>query len=158
MALRNHSLRRRLLFSAALLLIVFLGIVGFGLNSAFKESVLSNAEDALRNQIVLLLSNVDVFDNQLSVADELLEARLSQADSDLFAQISTFQDGVVWNSASSLGVEMPILLASLGEFRFYPKFNWPEQPNMYAMSLNVEWETEQGDLPFTIQVLSLIHI
>ena len=151
MALQNKSLRSRLLFSAALLLIVFLGIMGVGLNSAFKESVLSNAQDALRNQIVLLLSHVDVFDNQLSVANELLEARLSQADSDLFAQIST-AEGVVWNSASSLGVEMPLLLASLGEFRFYPKFIWPEQPSMYAMSLNVEWETEQGDLPFTIQI------
>lgn len=152
MATQNQSLRKRLLISAALLLIVFLGIMGVGLNNAFKQSVLSNAEDALRNQIVLLLSNVDVFDNQLSVANELLEARLSQADSDLYAQISTAQDGIVWNSVSSLGVEMPILTGDLGEFRFYPQFIWPEQPSMYAMSLNVEWETEQGDLPFTIQV------
>ena len=152
MALKNKSLRSRLLISAALLLIVFLGVMGLGLNNAFKQSVLSNAEDALRNQIILLLSNVDVFDNQLSVANELLEARLSQADSDLFAQISTTQDEVVWNSPSSLGVAMPSLLSNLGEFRFYPNFLWEGQPSMYAMSLNVEWETEQGDMPFTIQV------
>ena len=152
MALQNKSLRSRLLISAALLLVVFLGFMGLGLNNAFKQSVLSNAEDALRNQIILLLSNVDVFDNQLSVASELLEARLSQADSDLFAQISTTQNEVVWNSPSSLGISMPPLLSNLGEFRFYPNFLWEGQPSMYAMSLNVEWETEQGDMPFTIQV------
>ncbi len=152
MATQNQSLRSRLLISAALLLIFFLGVMGVGLNNAFKQSVLSNAEDALRNQIVLLLSNVDVFDNQLSVVNELLEARLLQADSDLFAQISTPQDGVVWISASSLGLTMPVLLGNLGEFQFYPQFVWPDQPSMVATSLNVEWETEQGDLPFTIQV------
>ncbi|MBX2847629.1 MAG: hypothetical protein KTR16_04865 [Acidiferrobacterales bacterium] len=152
MALENQSLRRRLLVSAALLLLVFLGIMGLGLNSAFKESVLSNAEDALRNQIVLLLSNVDVVENRLMVANELLEARLLQADSDLFAQISSDANGILWTSESSLGLEMPVLLGSLGEFRFYPQFQWPDRPKMYAMSLNVEWETEQGDLPFTIQI------
>ena len=152
MALKNQSLRSRLLISAALLLVVFLGIMGLGLNNAFKQNVLSNAEDSLRNQIILLLSNVDVNDNKLLVANELLEARLAQTDSDLFAQISTLQDGIVWNSPSSLGIEMPLLHGSLGEFRFYPSFSWPEQPSMYAMSLNVEWETGQGDLPFTIQV------
>lgn len=150
---QNQSLRGRLLVSATLLLIVFLAVMGVGLNNAFKQSVFSNAEDALRNQIVLLLSNLDVFDNKLIVSSELLEPRLSQPDSDLYAQISTPDDGVVWNSLSSMDMKMPVLLGSLGEFQFYPQFVWPEQEEgVYGMSLNVEWETEQGDLPFTIQM------
>ena len=152
MTRKQQSLRRRLLISAALLLLLFLGIMGVGLNKAFEQSVLSNAEDALHSQILILISNIDIFDGELSVASESLDARLSQPDSDLFAQVSTMDKGVVWRSESLLDQHMPELSSQLGEFHFYPLPKWPEMPKMYATALNVEWETEQGDLPFTIQV------
>ena len=82
-----YSLRRRLLIFAALLLILFLGITALGLNKAFKKSVLSNAEDALQNQILLLIANVDVIDGSMVASDVLSEPRLTQTDSNLFAQI-----------------------------------------------------------------------
>lgn len=148
----TNSLRQRLLISAALLLLVFLGLMGLGLNNAFKQSVLNNAQDSLRNQIVLLISNIDVIDAKLSVPEVLSEARLSQADSDLFAQISSPIDGVIWRSASLLGRELPELSGSLGDFRFFSDVDWPDNPSVYATNLTVEWETEQGDLPFIIQV------
>jgi two-component system sensor histidine kinase PhoQ len=65
--LANYSLRRRLLVSATILLLVFLGVLGVGLNNAFKQSVLSNAEDALKNQVLLLMANIDVDAGQIIV-------------------------------------------------------------------------------------------
>jgi len=120
MTRKQQSLRRRLLISAALLLLLFLGIMGVGLNKAFEQSVLSNAEDALHSQILILISNIDIFDGELSVASESLDARLSQPDSDLFAQVSTMDKGVVWRSESLLDQHMPELSSQLGEFHFYP--------------------------------------
>jgi len=122
-----------------------------GLNNAFKQSVLSNAEDALRNQVLLLIANVDVLDAEVAMPAVLSEPRLSQPDSDLFAQISG-KNGVVWRSPSLLDESMPELSDSLGKFSFYQNNQWPAMPKTYAITLGIEWETESGDLPFTIQV------
>lgn len=146
-----YSLRRRLLFSATLLLLVFLGLMAVGLNSAFKESVLSNAEDSLRNQVLLLMANIDVLDAQVVMPPTLSEGRLSQMDSNLFAQVYN-KDGVIWRSPSLLEQTIPFLNNSLGEFEFFEQVNWQGGPNVYAITLGIEWETDEGDLPFTVQV------
>ncbi|MEM7361145.1 MAG: ATP-binding protein [Pseudomonadota bacterium] len=156
MSFLNYSLRRRLLISASLLLLVFLGVMGIGLNNAFERSVLSNAEDALQNQVLLLMANIDVEGDQIVVPSVLSEARLSQTDSDLFAQITTPSQGVVWQSDSLLGSQLPQLSNSLGEFTFFDEPEWPAQgasrEAIYAISFGAAWETEQGDLPFAINV------
>ena len=147
-----YSLRRRLLIIATLLLLLFLGIMGVALNRAFEESVLSNAEDNLRNQILLLIANIEVDDNKVVVPEILPEPRLGQIDSSLFAQVSVEGKGVVWRSPSLLDKQLPMLINSLGQFTFYDEFDWPGQAATYATSLGIEWETEQGDFPFTVQV------
>ena len=147
-----YSLRRRLLVIATLLLLLFLGIMGVALNRAFERSVLSNAEDNLRNQVLLLIANIEVINGKVEVLDILPEPRLGQIDSSLFAQVSVKDLGVVWRSASLLDQEMPQLSNGLGEFSFYDRFDWPQHASSYVTSLGVAWETEQGDFPFTVQV------
>ena len=145
-----YSLRRRLLFFATLLLVLFLGITAIGLNKAFKKSVLSNAEDALQNQILLLIANVDVIDGSMVASDVLSEPRLTQTDSNLFAQIIGQDNKVIWRSPSLLDQQLPLLERALGEFQFFEKSDW--HTPIYSTTLGLEWETEQGDIPFTIQV------
>lgn len=123
-----------------------------GLSRAFEKSVLSNAEDALRNQVLLLIANIDVVDNKIVVPPFLPEARLSQPDSSLFAQIQTKQQGVVWRSRSLLENQLPMLDNQLGNFEFYETVDWPDKPQIYSTTLGVEWETEEGDFPFIVQV------
>jgi two-component system sensor histidine kinase PhoQ len=147
-----YSLRRRLLIIATLLLLLFLGIMGVALNRAFERSVLSNAEDNLRNQVLLLIANIEVVDGKVEVPDVLPEPRLGQMDSSLFAQVTVEGQGIVWRSASLLDREMPILSNNLGQFTFHDKFQWPQQAASYATSLGIEWETEKGDFPFIVQV------
>ena len=154
----NYSLRRRLLVSASLLLIGFLGVMGVVLHNAFKQSVLSNAEDALKNQVLLLMTNIDVIDRQVIVPAVLSEPRLSQADANLFAQIATSSQAPVWQSDSLLGAKLPQLNSQLGEFLFHEKVNiqdglgWAKKPTLYLMTFGAEWESENGDLPITITV------
>lgn len=123
------------------------------MNRAFEKSVLSNAEDNLRNQILLLIANIEVIDNQVVVSDILPEPRLGQMDSTLFAQVTVKNRGVVWTSPSLLDQQLPVLSNSLGQFVFYDDFDWPNNRPSYATSLGVEWETEQGDFPFTVQLV-----
>ena len=92
--------------------------MGIVLHKAFEQSVLSNAEDALKNQVLLLMANIDVIDQQVVVPAALSEPRLSQADANLFAQISTPMQGLVWRSDSLLGARLPRLDSRLGEFLF----------------------------------------
>jgi len=145
-----YSLRRRLLIIATLLLVLFLGITAIGLNNVFKKSVLNNAQDALQNQILLLIANVDVIDGQIIPPSLLAEPRLSQTDSNLFAQIIDQNNIVIWQSPSLLGEQLPLIGSSLGEFSFVEKVNW--QAPIYSTSLGLEWETEAGDVPFVVQV------
>ena len=145
-----YSLRRRLLIFAALLLILFLGVTAIGLNNAFKKSVLSNAQDALQNQVLLLISNVDVIDGTVFVPEVLSEARLSQTDSTLFAQIYNDKNEVLWRSQSLLDQELPIQSYRLGAFLFDEKLQW--QFPIYSVTFELEWETDEGDVPFVIQV------
>jgi len=148
-----YSLRRRLLIISTLLLLLFLGAMGVALNRAFEKSVVSNAEDNLRNQILLLIANIDVVDGEVIVPEVLPEPRLGQMDSSLFAQVSVKTKGVVWRSRSLLDRQLPIAPDVLGNFTFYDKFDWPSYLPSYAMSLGIEWETERGDFPFTVQVV-----
>lgn len=148
----RYSLRQRLLISASLLLLVFLGAMGIALNNAFEKSVLSNAEDGLKNQVLLLMANIDVEEGGIVAPTVLSEPRLSQTDSDLFAQISTPSQGLVWRSKSLLEAKLPQMIGDLGEFKFFEKPTWAPQTPIYAVSFAAEWETDQGDIPLTIQV------
>jgi len=126
--------------------------MAIALNRAFEQSVLSNAEDTLRSQALLLISSVDVIDNTMVVPEILAEARLSQADSTLFAQISNANEGVLWQSPSLLGESLPRMSSALGEYQFSDNLDWGNKSSIVSLTLGIEWETEQGDLPFTVQI------
>ncbi len=141
--------------SATVLLVVFLGIMGVGLNRAFERSVLASAEDALRNQILLLISAIDVVDGEVVAPAALAEPRLVQADADLFAQIYLSEEPnknrVVWRSPSLLEETLPFESTGLGDFEFHSTVTWNEF-ELNTMTLAVEWETESKTVPFVVQV------
>ncbi len=156
-----YSLRRRLLISSALLLLVFLGVMGFGLNREFKRSVLSSAEDTLRTQVLLLMSGIEVVEGQVLPPPVLSEPRLQQPDSDLFAQLSVLpgtvnpvqqdQTRAIWRSPSLLDRSLPHADSRFGVFDFTASQAWSGL-SINVMTLAVEWETDTGNVPFVIQV------
>ena len=167
-----YSLRRRLLTTATILLLLFLGGMTFALNRAFEDSVLSNAEDNLRNQILLLIANIDVIEGELIVPNALPEPRFAQMDSSLFAQISRSNSiqgnsastenkstnnssnppSVLWRSPSLLDMQLPTMDSSVGVFSFTKQLDWREQPTSFATSLTLEWQTDDGVMPLTVSV------
>ncbi len=127
--------------------------MGFGLNRAFERSVLAAAEDALRNQVMLLISGIEVVDGKVVPPLALTEPRLMQADSDLYAQIRAFPSAntVLWRSPSLLERELPNAESGLGNFEFSPSLAW-QQDSINLTTLAVEWETPEGAVPFIVQV------
>ena len=131
--------------------------MGAGLNRAFESSVLENAEDALRNQILLLMASVDVQDGRVLAPDVVSEPRLLRPDSDLYAQIWVPSDSVetqnsfVWQSPSLLDQNLPVMNGGMGEFRFASSQAWRGRA-VNLMTLAVEWETDGAVVPFVVQV------
>ena len=148
-----YSLRRRVLFSAIGLIIVFFGLLGAVLTATFKDTVVSSAQDSLRNQILLLMADIEVEGRTLAMPARVAEPRLSQADSSLYAQISRPEQGIVWRSDSLLDAQLPTPATGLGEFRFLDQA--AQQSARLQMSFGVSWETDAGDVPFTIHVAEL---
>lgn len=148
-----YSLRRRLLVSAIGLIIVFFGVLGIVLTAAFKDTVLSNSEDALRNQILLLMADIELEQGAITMPSRVAEPRLSQADSSLYAQISRPEKGIVWRSDSLLDAQLPFTQSELGEFNFFD-YSATDAARL-QMSFGVSWETDDGDVPFVIHVAEL---
>jgi two-component system sensor histidine kinase PhoQ len=147
-----YSLRRRLLISASFILLVFLGLMSIALSRAFEQSVLSNAQDALRNQVLLLIGNLEFEDGRVVMPTPIPEPRLSQAESSLFADIRDANGDVLWQSRSLLGEVLPAPTSQLGEFQFLPDLRWPSHPRLYQMTLGISWETADGDVPLVVRV------
>ena len=122
------------------------------LSRAFEQSVLSNAQDALRNQVLLLIGNLEFEEGRVVMPTPIPEPRLSQAESSLFADIRDANGDVLWQSRSLLGEELPAPSSQLGEFQFRPDLRWSSQPRLYQMTLGVSWETSQGDVPLVVRV------
>ncbi|GHA15639.1 two-component sensor histidine kinase [Arenicella chitinivorans] len=147
-----YSLRHRLLISASFILLVFLGLMSVALSRAFEQSVISNAQDALRNQILLLIGNLEFEGGRVVMPTPLPEPRLSQAESSLFADIRDVDGEVLWQSRSLLGETLPVPSSQLGDFRFRRDLRWPSHPRLYQMTLGISWETAQGDIPLVVRV------
>ena len=147
-----YSLRRRLLISASFILLVFLGLMSIALSRAFEQSVLSNAQDALRNQVLLLIGNLELEDGRVVMPTPIPEPRLSQTESSLFADVRDAEGKVLWQSRSLLGETLPTPTSQLGDFQFRPDLRWPSHPRLYQMTLGISWETTQGDLPLVVRV------
>ena len=71
------SIHSRILLSAFVILILFLGLTGIVLDKAFRSNVESAQRENLRTQIYTLLATVELDENeQLSLPEEITEPRL----------------------------------------------------------------------------------
>ncbi|MGE4617102.1 MAG: ATP-binding protein [Gammaproteobacteria bacterium] len=101
-----RSLRTRILFSASLVLVTFLGCASVLLDRAFRESALNSVEDRLRGRIFMLIGAAD-FDapGDQAMIDSLPDPSLSIPGSGNYARIVSRDGDARWESRSLLGVE-----------------------------------------------------
>jgi two-component system, OmpR family, sensor histidine kinase PhoQ len=101
----RYSLQTRLVLAFGILLILFLGLAGFVLDRAFKESVAAAVEERLQLQVYALLGVAEPDEEGFFLPD-LQDARFSQINSGLYGFILDSAGTEVWRSPSALEVNL----------------------------------------------------
>jgi two-component system sensor histidine kinase PhoQ len=101
------SLRARVTWAAALVLLVFVALTSLALEQAFQASARSSREERLLGQLYLLMAAAESDGEGLSLPRDLAEARFSLPGSGLYAQVSDASGAPVWRSASAMGEDVP---------------------------------------------------
>lgn len=147
------SLNARILFSATLVVMIFIGLTGFALESAFRDSAAAARRDRLEGQLYLLLAEAEVAeDGRLEMPANPTEARLTLPGSGLYAQISDAQQQVVWRSPSTLGLAIPF------HFKLHPGQSYFQEvensrgQTFFIFSLGINWSTTLKQYRFTFTI------
>jgi two-component system sensor histidine kinase PhoQ len=149
---RPLSLQSRLLAVVATALIAFLGLSGFALDQAFRESALTALRDRMQAYVWAYIAGSDPTVSRRLVLPEIPpDPRFDQPGSGLYAGItgSTLR----WESASALARELPFdhELAP-GETRFEGPLPTPVG-DVYLYSFGVAWELgDDEELRLTFHV------
>lgn len=102
-----RSFTARLLITASVVLVAFLGLTGLALDKAFRDSALSSVRDRLQTQVYMLLGAAEVDPKSgLHMPQALPEARLLTPDSGLYALIVNNDGKAIWRSRSMLGLRL----------------------------------------------------
>lgn len=136
------SLQFRLAFSASVVLAAFLGLAGWTLDQAYRQGQDQAMHERLQIHIYSLLGASELDRNgQLQVTDTLQEPRFNLPESGLIAYIYRQDEGLVWRSPSSLGVEdLPVLNLQPGQSEFVPYDGHRSGYN--ALHYPIRWETK----------------
>ena len=118
--LATLSIRARLVWGAALVLLAFLAAAGSAVQQAHADSVRAARFARLQATIYLLMAGAELnAQGTLLMPAALSEPRLSVPASGLYANIANAERGEEWQSASTLGLNLPFQRQlTTGEWRF----------------------------------------
>lgn len=102
----NFSLRNRILWSAAIVLLVFLSLTGLVLDQAFQRTAEQGIAEKLRIQIYGLLSVTELDQGQILLPEALQEPRFNNPGSGLLALVRDGQGTEVWRSESGITLDL----------------------------------------------------
>ncbi|WP_295625693.1 ATP-binding protein [uncultured Nitrosomonas sp.] len=148
------SLNQRILFSATLVLLIFIVGIALTLDRAFYDSARLGVKDRLFAKLLMLMGDAEVEDsNELDVPTNLLDAELGHVNSDTYAYIVDPTNTIAWRSNSSLNKPLPpTALLEKGKKEF-SQIMLNEEP-YFIYRYGVAWETPAGDYPLTFIVIT----
>ncbi len=117
-----YSLRRRMLISASLVLILFIVITALILDQAFKSSLQTDLQDRLQTQLYLVLGAAEFEQEQLYLPEALNFPKLNQLDSGSIAMIINDQGEEVWRSGSAQGYSKEFVIQAFSTQSFKSSF------------------------------------
>lgn len=114
------SIRARLVWGAALVMVVFLAGAGWAVQQAHADSVRAQRFARLQTTIYLLMAGAELDANgQLVMPASLAEPRLSLPNSGLYASIGNPTHGGQWHSPSTPGRSLPFERSvATGQWRY----------------------------------------
>lgn len=148
--MRSISLRKRLIISATVVLVIALGVVGAALNSANHRGAVSALQARMESYVYLVLAAMEVDDSgRLSVDGDFTDPRLVQPGSGVYLDIQGRRGR--WQSRSAIGLNLDVpgpLEAGANRF---------EEPagegGFYLLRYGIGWQLTDGRIePFTVTV------
>jgi two-component system sensor histidine kinase PhoQ len=104
----GYSIRARLAFGAALVLVAFIAAAGAAVQRAHTDSVREAHDRRLQATVYLLLAKAELDEaGALVMPAEFSEPRLSLPASGLYARIVNIRRNEEWRSGSTIGVAVP---------------------------------------------------
>ncbi|MFN2309739.1 MAG: ATP-binding protein [Gammaproteobacteria bacterium] len=145
-----HSLHLRLTLAASLVLTAFLGLAGYALDRAFRDSAETAVRERLQAHIYGLLAAADLDrDGRLSLPDGLPEERFQRPGSGLYARVTAADERLLWQSPSHLGHPLP-------DVRRLPPGTWSftrATDGPFILGFGSAWELDDRSLEFTFTVI-----
>jgi two-component system sensor histidine kinase PhoQ len=148
-----HSLNARLGLAASLVLAAFLGLTGWALDRAFRDSAETAVRERLQAHIYGLLAaaNLDRRGN-LTMPESLPEERFTRPGSGLYAQIIRANRTVAWQSPSQLGQTLPVPpQMQAGEWLF-TRQETTEARSLFVLAFGNSWDLGKRSVDFTFSV------
>lgn len=148
------SLNQRILFSATLVLLIFIVGIALTLDRAFYDSARIGVQDRLFAKLLMLMGDTEVDEaGILDVPTNLLDAEFGHVNSDTYAFITDHNDAIAWQSTSSLNEQIPeVTLFEKGKKQF-TQIMIDDKPH-FIYSYRIAWETPAGDYPLTFNVVT----
>ena len=148
------SLNRRVLLSAALVLLVFIAGIALTLDRAFYDSARIGVKDRLFARLLMLLGDTEVDESgELEIPTNLLDAEFGHVNSDIYAFVTGPANTIVWRSTSSLNKPIPdITLLEKGKQEF-EQITLDDEP-YFIYRYSVAWETLSGNYPLIFNVMT----
>jgi len=141
--MRPLSLHLRLVLAASVILTAFLGLTGWALDKAYRESAENAFQEQLQGHVYALLAAADEDEaGRMQLPPSLPDPRFSNPDSGLYAQVTNKSGNYQWQSASLVGRSLEIMQSPPpGEWQF-------QQPthdtNLYTTNFSIIWEDQSG--------------
>lgn len=150
----GYSIRARLLFAAALVLLAFIAGAGLAVQRAHADSVRDVHFGRLQTTIYLLLARAELDDaGALVMPPGFAEPRLTLPQSGLYAAIDNLRRGERWHSASSLGADPPFGTVTLAPGQWRHGIVEGGGRSFLATSYGVNWAAGRHEAPLVLTVL-----
>lgn len=149
------SLNLRVLIAASAILSSFFGLAGFALDGVYRNTVEQSIEEQLQGHVYTLIASASLVGDKglMEIPATMLDARFSDPDSGLYAQVKSNSGWWLWKSASMQGGNIPFTdgLARTEVSRKIVTNDSGRQ--LYLLSFGVEWsDSKDPHQAFTFSV------
>lgn len=150
----GYSIRARLLFGAALVLLAFIAGAGVAVQRAHANSVRSAHFARLQGTVYLLLARAELDDDgALVMPPSFSEPRLSLPQSGLYAGIHNVLRKEHWRSPSSLGASPPLRQGGVAPGQWRNESLSAGGKSYLSVSYGVNWASGDQQAPLVLSVV-----
>lgn len=140
-----HSLVTRVLVTAGIVLVFFLGLTVVALDMVFRSTAERAIRDRLQVQVLALLASLEVDeDGRASMPEQLPEPRFAHPGSGLYAQIRDGNEELVWRSPSAVGLRPGQVQQVEPGVTVFDRITLDDGTPLFRYRFTIVWDT--GDI------------